>query len=699
MSKLFSPARLNLRWRFLLVLLPITLGTTLSMGLIARQFLVASHEREVRANAQSRLQAQVLPVGTLLRAIEFGLDRLSMENDARAFLAQWDEVEALFTARREGDGVRLTRIDRGGSHDEVFALDSAPMWVRRSLGVMSMTAATCSVLDARLQHAGSEGDQVLWLQRNGSDATGSVGAILRPATFAPALAASVGERGGMEIARVILLDACGHPLAWNGEPVELAPLDPDLVAVRHAEAQVGFEVVQLLSARELAGGLARLDRALLLVGGGAFILISLVILLLTRRVVVPIERLTRTMGDVARGDLSQRLPVSGSDEIAQLSRSFNTMISDLHTTHVALKAQSARLTAALHEVEDVEAMKDSFLALVSHEVRTPLTSIMGGVEFLREEFGDGYDDTQKEFMGIVYDSARRLAGFMNDAIMMASLQASRSRSSFENFSITALLHSKFDEIVAPAGRRGLRVENRMDIQREFFVHGDWTLLQVALEKVLHNAVRHNQPEGQVVVEVVDRILEDDDGDLDRIMTARGLEIADPQMHWRAVRVFNTGPVIPAAKVEGLFARFELTHDISNHQRGSGLSLPIAHYVLGYHGGCIQVRAIEHEGMAFYLVLPGKLSIQARVAAVDLPSGIDETVTTAHFVRAAAEDVERLEAGIEAAEREDRRLRQERGETLSGAVEVVSVSIGARLEEIGVRRNPRSHVPQPDASGD
>jgi signal transduction histidine kinase len=374
--------------------------------------------------------------------------------------------------------------------------------------------------------------------------------------------------------------------------------------------------------------------------------------------------------------------VTGEDEIAQLSRSFNSMISDLHTTHVALKEQSRRLGEALREVEDVEAMKDSFLALVSHEVRTPLTSIMGGVEFLRDEFGEQHDEIQTEFMGIVYDSARRLAGFMNDAIMMASLQASRSRSSFESFSLTALLHSKFDEIVAPAAARGLVVENRMDRQREFFVHGDWTLLQVALDKVLHNAVRHNRAGGSVLVEVVERVLEDEEGDLARDTDARNGELSDPQVVWRAIRVFNTGPLIAPERIETLFARFELTHDISNHQRGSGLSLPIANYILGYHGGCIEVRPVADDGMAFYLVIPGRLSIQSRApSSVALPDDIDDTVTTAHIVRAAAKEVERLEAGIAAAESEDRRRRHARDEVVSGPVDMVEVE----CESIGPGR--------------
>lgn len=709
-------SRLDLRWRFLLVLLPVTLGATVGTGLVARHLLFESYARQARTSALARLQSTVLPLGTRLHALEQGLGRLAdrapvgmqAEQDASSspsglpwqhevgsFLEQWVEVDEVYCVQAEIEGARLTRIDRDRLHSALLPLAELPIWARTEASTRTGEPATDGAeRRARWHLAEESGMPVSWMTRPLRGARGSIGVVLRADVIA---ARFESLQNAVEDGRVVLFDLRGnqwHPLpSTTSTPFEVGQVlssevrgsrgdFPDLrgvedatefFAVRHADPDLGLVVAHLIPRSHLDGELARLDRLMFALVLVAFVLSATVITLLTRRVVIPIERLTRTMGEVARGDLGQRLPVTGEDEIAQLSRSFNSMISDLHTTHVALKEQSRRLSEALHEVEDVEAMKDSFLALVSHEVRTPLTSIMGGVEFLREEFGEQHDEIQTEFMGIVYDSARRLAGFMNDAIMMASLQASRSRSSFESFSVTALLHSKFDEIVAPAAARGLVVENRMDSQREFLVHGDWTLLQVALDKVLHNAVRHNRAEGSVVVEVVDRIVEDDEGDLARDMDARNGELSDPQMVWRAIRIFNTGPLIAPERIETLFARFELTHDISNHQRGSGLSLPIANYILGYHGGCIEVRPVADEGMAFYLVLPGRLSIQSRVpSSVPLPDDIDDTVTTAHIVRAAADEVERLEAGIAAAESEDRRRRHARGEVVSGPVDVVEV---------------------------
>ena len=82
---------------------------------------------------------------------------------------------------------------------------------------------------------------------------------------------------------------------------------------------------------------------------------------------------------------------------------------------------------------------------------------MGGVEFLRDDFGETHSETETEFMGIVYESARRLAGFMNDAIMMASLQARNAQSGFEPFSLHTIVQSKIDSLKDALERDELRL--------------------------------------------------------------------------------------------------------------------------------------------------------------------------------------------------------------------------------------------------
>ncbi len=641
--------RLTLERRVALVALPLVLFVASGLWLVERLLVAPAYESWFQARLDLRLEARARPLTTRLEVVATGLEAAAdavahlpapalrdriWDERATSLLRRWPEIAdvarletgqdshrpwvvhregARFTAERRADGGRFLAVVRGvGGPDHGHSPASEPV--------------------VSVEVRGDE--RHVWLVRGSRDGHVVVGARLRPGTWARALGLLSTNRR----AETWLVDAGGRGLSTRGngafgpsDPTAAADTDDDRwFAARHAAPDVGLSITHRLP-REAALAPYVAARNAVAASIAALVLVVFAIVhRLSRDVTVPLSRLSTTMRTVAAGDLSQRLPVNGPAEIADLARSFNTMISDLHTTHVALRSQSERLAVALREVEDVEAMKDSFLALVSHEVRTPLTSILGGVEFLREEFRDQRSEMETEFIEIVHDSARRLAGFMNDAILMASLQASRSQSGFEMFSLTGVLRSKLGELESYCHQQGVIVENRADAQREFLVHGDWTLMQVALEKVLHNAVRHNHDEGRVVIELVERVLEDPDGDLRRTMAARGVEPPDTAMRWRALRIFNTGPVIPTERVDQIFERFELTHDIDNHQRGSGLSLPIANYVLTYHGGCIEVRAVDDLGMAFYLVLAGRVGPQPRGGNGERPEGVDDTVAAAQL---------------------------------------------------------------------
>jgi len=646
---MLSGGRLTLERRVALVVLPPVLLVVGGLWLAERALVAPAYESWFDERMELRLEARARPLTARLNAMATGLaavaDEVAARPDSTTRRRTWNEraTTVLRTWPEIVDVVRLSDgedpsipwiVHRDGAR---FIVDRRPDGGRFLAVVTELGSAGRrgpGAADEPAVGVEERGDEHhVWLVRASRDGRTVVGARMRPGTCSIALG-NLGTVGG---ATTILSDDSGRGFVTGAGAMPGA--DPGVGAgadggrwfrARHHDPELGLSIVHAVP-RDVALGPYAAWRSVVLGSIAAVLLVVFVVVhRLSRDVTVPISRLSKTMRTVATGDLSQRLPVTGPAELADLARSFNTMISDLHTTHVALRGQSERLAEALREVEDVEAMKDSFLALVSHEVRTPLTSILGGVEFLREEFGDQRSEMESEFIEIVHDSARRLAGFMNDAILMASLQANRSQSSFEMFSLTGLLRSKLGELESYWRQQGVLVENRADAQREFLVHGDWTLMQVGLEKVLHNAVRHNRTEGRVVIELVERILEDPDGDLPRMMTSRGVERPESTMRWRALRVFNTGPIIPPERVDQLFERFELTHDIDNHQRGSGLSLPIANYVLNYHGGCVEVRPVDDLGMAFYLVLPGRVGPQPRRGDGEHLEGVDETVAAAHL---------------------------------------------------------------------
>ena len=678
------PSRLTLERRYALALVPVSLLAVGGLWLLSHLVFEPEYDEFTRERFQLGLEARALPLVVRLGAMANGLEAIETEiraagaadgvdgawdEAAHAYLRSWPEVEEVFRLAERDEGATVVTARRGSAwrDDQGRSNDRHHLQVARSPEEVR-TLAGRGVLDPVLRVRSVDGVERTWLVRSSDDGRLVVGALLREGACAVHLGSLLDDPRSQAVvmdahgdALVVGPESCVFSSSGFGQALRRAGTDTgalrfhcddgtEWVAAFHVDRDLGL-VVAHGAPREAVFAVYRYW--LRLAVGLIFVVVmagAVFVLRMTHRVRVPLVRLASTMQTVARGDLTQRLPVEGQAEFADLARAFNAMISDLHTTHAAMRAQSERLASALQEVEDVEAMKDSFLALVSHEVRTPLTSIMGGVEFLRDEFAEERTEMECEFIEIVYDSARRLSGFMNDAILMASLQANRSQSGFEIFSLTGLIKGKVEALEPFRKKQGVELDNRLEHQREFFVLGDWTLMQVALEKVLHNALRHNRPDGHVVVELVERIVEDPDGDLVRMMTARGAEVPEESMTWRAVRVFNTGPIVAPDKIDQLFERFELTHDIANHQRGSGLSLPIAGYVVNYHQGSFEVRAVDDYGMAFYIVLPGRVGVDTRRPVTDMPTDVDETVAAAHLVRAAGREVEDLERDIEAAER-------------------------------------------------
>jgi signal transduction histidine kinase len=263
--------------------------------------------------------------------------------------------------------------------------------------------------------------------------------------------------------------------------------------------------------------------------------------------------------------------------------------------------------------------KDDFLALISHEVRTPLTSIMGGVDFLRVIIPQASAEQRRvceelrlmEISEIIASSGYRLRDFMNDAILMTALQSSDTRIDFAPVSLGDICELVFSGLQEELSRKGLIVENELSNVDSWQALCDRQLITTAFEKLLRNAVQHNIEGGRVRVCEVDEIPHGGAAEpllgksamrelSSRPAVARWL---GGHIHWRIILIYNTGPVIPPEKREALFKKFELVGRIEHHQKGSGLSLPIVQAVLENHGGRIYAESQADDGNYFYMIVP------------------------------------------------------------------------------------------------
>jgi len=329
--------------------------------------------------------------------------------------------------------------------------------------------------------------------------------------------------------------------------------------------------------------------------------------------------LAQNMEDVAKGNYSQRMPESNNDEVDQLVGYFNLMAVSLDEAHRQVKDKAVHLRAALENMRMLDRAKDDFLVLISHEVRTPLTAIKGGVNFLKSSVAKVESEDRKildklnvsEIADIIEKSSNRLSGFMTDAIQMTAIQSSNQTLDLKPVPVMDLVEIGLVGVRDHAQQKGVTIENNLDESVRWSVLCDLSVLKVAFERLMDNAISHNETDGVIRISEVSSVPEQgevsDLTDIERIRALMGQssmqEWEDEELRWRLIEIYNSGEPIPEDRLGALFGKFEIVGRIEHHHKGSGLSLPIAQAAVAHHGGGIFVHSNGQTGNSFYVLLP------------------------------------------------------------------------------------------------
>lgn len=275
--------------------------------------------------------------------------------------------------------------------------------------------------------------------------------------------------------------------------------------------------------------------------------------LATRTALGPVERLTEASEYVATTrDLTRRIEARGSDEIARLAASFNTMLDALERSTAALDVS---LVAQRQLVADA-----------SHELRTPLTSIRTNIEILRDE-NELSPAERAQLLDAVSAQMQELSTLVADLIELA--RGDQPLVESEDVRLDRLV----EEAVARARGHALHVEFLTHLEPRV-VEGVPERLERAIRNLLDNAAKFSPPDG--VVEV----------------TLAGGEL----------RVRDHGPGVKPEDLPHVFDRFYRSGE-ARAVVGSGLGLAIVRQVVDAHGGSVGAEAAEGGGVCFVLTLP------------------------------------------------------------------------------------------------
>ena len=282
---------------------------------------------------------------------------------------------------------------------------------------------------------------------------------------------------------------------------------------------------------------------------------------LARRLAAPLRRVSEATRRVAAGDLSQRVPVDGDDEVAEVARQFNEM------------------TGALSEARRRE---HEFLANVSHELRTPLTAIRGYTEALADGTAALPGDRARAIK-VISDEAARLELLLRDVVDLARLGARELSLDLRPVSLRPTLEEALAAHAAQAAETGVALSHTSDPALDALaVVTDPLRVRQVVSNLVDNALRVTPQGGMIRI----------GGRPDPAGPAVIVEVAD------------TGPGIAPADLPHVFERSYLWgKSQSQHPVGTGLGLAIVRELAVALGGHVEVRSVLGSGTVFSLHLP------------------------------------------------------------------------------------------------
>lgn len=277
---------------------------------------------------------------------------------------------------------------------------------------------------------------------------------------------------------------------------------------------------------------------------------------MTYRINKPLKLMSEAAKAMAKGDFSKRIPVTSDDEIGELALSFNQMTNSLSRLEEARK---------------------SFIANVSHEMRTPMTTIGGFIDGIID--GTIEPEKQSYYLGIVSGEVKRLSRMVQSMLSLARLESSEFVLKTDDFDLKELILNVVISQEQRINEKRVNIEG-LDSLPAVTVNADKDLIHQAVYNLVDNAIKFVNDEGLISFSLS--------------VDASGVSFS----------ITNSGAGIPRGDLPYVFDRFyKLDKSRSANKSSMGLGLYIVKTIIKNHGGTISVSSKENEFTKFRFVLP------------------------------------------------------------------------------------------------
>ncbi len=288
---------------------------------------------------------------------------------------------------------------------------------------------------------------------------------------------------------------------------------------------------------------------------------SLLIAISSIFIVRPVKRLTHASRQMTRGDFSIQLHTRSNDEIGQLTRSFNQMAMELGT---------------------LDQIRRQFVSDVSHEIQTPLQSILGFTHALKQKKLNEAD--RLRLLTIIEEESNRLSRLTADLLQLSSLENAQSRLEISTYSLDEQLRNVIILLEPQWSFKRIDIELVTD---ELFVLADEDKLNQLWTNLIGNAIKFTNEEGKIQI------------------------YTNVHHHHIEISIDDSGQGIPEEELSHIFKPFYKVEKSRNSSiPGNGMGLSIVKRIVDMHDGDIRVTSTEGIGTTVKVILPQvRLSIQ------------------------------------------------------------------------------------------
>lgn len=281
---------------------------------------------------------------------------------------------------------------------------------------------------------------------------------------------------------------------------------------------------------------------------------------LSYRLTRPLRQMSIAIKHYAEGDFSYKVKVKGNDELAELARAFNSMA-------MSLSSQ--------------ESSRRSFVANVSHELKTPMTSIGGFVDGILD--GTIGPDEQDRYLRIVSDEVKRLSRLVTGMLNMSKIEAGEMQINLKNFDISADIFKTLLSFEQKISDKSIEIVG-LDTMQSIIVNADEDMIMQVIYNLIDNAVKFTPQGGYIFIK----------------------DYKDSEKTFVSIR--NSGDGIEKEELEKVFERFyKVDRSRSYDVKGAGLGLFLVKSIIELHGGEVRVDSKVGEYTEFAFWIPNTIN--------------------------------------------------------------------------------------------